>query len=112
MFVPNKSPAPGGSLNIRALRRHLIRWTLWRKLQRIGGQEAPSFNMVRLITLLAAVAAATTAVIVPASCFLVAQARLRGEVEIRALVYAGQVAEEARRNPDFWNALADTASEL
>ena len=39
--------------------------------------------MVRVITLLAALAATTIAAIVPVSCFLAAEARLRGEVEIR-----------------------------
>ena len=68
--------------------------------------------MVRLITWLAALAAVTTAATVPVSCFLVARARLRGEIEMHALLYAGQVAEEARRNPAFWNALADSAAEL
>jgi diguanylate cyclase (GGDEF)-like protein len=67
--------------------------------------------MVRLITLLAGLAAVTIAVVLPTSCFLVAQARLRGEVEIRAQLYAAQVEEEARENPALWNALAGSAME-
>jgi hypothetical protein len=44
--------------------------------------------MVRMITLLAAFAAMTIAAIMPVSCFLAAQARVRGEVEINAELYA------------------------
>ncbi len=65
--------------------------------------------MVRVITLLAALAATTIAAIVPVSCFLAAEARLRGEVEIRAQHYANDVADEARQNPALWNALADSS---
>ena len=67
--------------------------------------------MVRLITFLAALAALAIAAILPISCFLVAEAQLRGEVEIRAQLYASQVAEEARQNPMLWNALAGSAIE-
>ena len=63
-----------------------------------------------MITLLAAFGAASIATIMPVSCFLAAQARLRGEVEINAYYYASQVAEEARQNPAFWNALADSST--
>ncbi len=66
--------------------------------------------MVRMITLLAALAATTIAAIVPVSCFLAAEARLRGEVEISAQHYASEVAEEARQNPALWNALADSST--
>ena len=72
--------------------------------------STPNAGMVRMITLLAALAATTIAAIVPVSCFLAAQARLRGEVEIRAQHYASDVAEEARQNPDLWNALADSST--
>lgn len=65
-----------------------------------------------MITVLAALAAVTIAAVMPASWFLAAQARLRGEVEIRAQLYATQVADEARTNPAFWNALAGSATEL
>jgi diguanylate cyclase (GGDEF)-like protein len=63
-----------------------------------------------MITLLAAFGATSIATIMPVSCFLAAQARLRGEVEISAHYYASQVAEEARQNPAFWNALADSST--
>ena len=63
-------------------------------------------SMVRLITLLAALAALAIAATLPASCFLAAQARLRGEVEIQAQAYSRLVADEARQNPDVWNAMA------
>ena len=71
--------------------------------------STPNAGMVRMITLLAALAAATIAAIVPVSCFLAAEARLRGEVEISAQHYASEVAEEARQNPALWNALADSS---
>ncbi len=78
-------------------------------LSRMIAGDTPDKGMVRLITLLAALAALAIAVIVPISYFLVGQARLRGEIEARAQLYAGQVAEEARQNPAFWNALAGSA---
>jgi diguanylate cyclase (GGDEF)-like protein len=67
--------------------------------------------MVRLITLLAGLAAVAIVVILPTSYFLVAQARLRGEVEIGAQLYAAHVTDEARQNPALWNALAGSAAE-
>jgi diguanylate cyclase (GGDEF)-like protein len=72
--------------------------------------STPNAGMVRMITLLAALAATTIAAIVPVSCFLAAEARLRGEVEISAQHYASEVAEEARQNPALWNALADSST--
>ncbi len=72
--------------------------------------STPNAGVVRMITLLAALAATTIAAIVPVSCFLAAQARLRGEVEINAQHYASDVAEEARQNPALWNALADSST--
>jgi diguanylate cyclase (GGDEF)-like protein len=66
--------------------------------------------MVRMITLLAALAATTIAAIVPVSYFLAAEARLRGEVEVRAQHFANDVVEEARQNPALWNALADSST--
>jgi diguanylate cyclase (GGDEF)-like protein len=66
--------------------------------------------MVRMITLLAALAATTIAAIVPVSYFLAAEARLRGEVEVRAQHFANDVLEEARQNPALWNALADSST--
>jgi diguanylate cyclase (GGDEF)-like protein len=72
--------------------------------------STPNAGMVRVITLLAAFAAMTIAAIMPVSCFLAAQARLRGEVEISAQHYASKVAEEARQNPALWNALADSST--
>ncbi|MFL5256885.1 MAG: hypothetical protein ACJ8AI_29125 [Rhodopila sp.] len=74
----------------------------------LGKAGTPSAIMVRLISLLTGLAAATIAAIVPAAWFLVAEARLRGEVEFHAQLYATQVAQEARQNPAFWNALADS----
>jgi hypothetical protein len=72
--------------------------------------STPNAGMVRMITLLAALAATTIAAIVLVSCFLAAEARLRGEVEISAQHYASEVAEEARQNPALWNALADSST--
>ncbi len=65
--------------------------------------------MVRMITLLAALAAVMIAAAPPVSYFLAAQARLRGALEIQTQLYASQVADEARQNPVFWNALAGSA---
>jgi diguanylate cyclase (GGDEF)-like protein len=73
--------------------------------------DTPDAGIVQMITLLAALAALTIAIILPIAGFLVVQARLRGEVEIRAQLYAGQVAEEARQNPMLWNALAGSTVE-
>jgi diguanylate cyclase (GGDEF)-like protein len=112
MSASDKTSMLDGGLKAGPPRRLSSYRTLWQKLRRIGARETPSLNMVRLITWLAALAAVTTAATVPVSCFLVARARLRGEIEMHALLYAGQVAEEARRNPAFWNALADSAAEL
>jgi signal transduction histidine kinase/CheY-like chemotaxis protein len=64
-----------------------------------------------MITLLAALATVMIAGIPPISYFLTVQARLRGEVEIQTQLYASQVAAEARQNPVFWNALADSVTE-
>ena len=80
-------------------------------MQRTAVAGTPNASMVRLITLLAALAAMAIAAILPASWFLAAQARLRGEVEIHAQLYASHVADEARQNPVFWNALADSPVE-
>jgi diguanylate cyclase (GGDEF)-like protein len=71
-----------------------------------------SATVVRLISLLAGLAAMTIAVIVPIAWFLVAEARLRGEVEIQAQLYADKVADEARQNPAFWNGLADSSVQV
>jgi diguanylate cyclase (GGDEF)-like protein len=80
-------------------------------LPQLAVPSAPNAAMVRMITLLAAFAAMTIAAIMPVSCFLAAQARVRGEVEINAQLYAREVAEEARQNPSFWNALADSSTD-
>jgi hypothetical protein len=63
----------------------------------------PNASIVRMITLLAALATVVIAGIPPISYFLAVQARLHGEVEIQTQLYAGQVAAEARQNPVFWN---------
>jgi diguanylate cyclase (GGDEF)-like protein len=73
--------------------------------------SVPNAGMVRMITLLAAFAAIAIAAIIPISCFIAAQARLRGEVEISAQDYASRVAQEARQNPALWNGLADSSTE-
>jgi diguanylate cyclase (GGDEF)-like protein len=73
--------------------------------------NAPSAGMVHMITLLAAFAAVTIAAVLPVSCFLAAQARLRGEIEINVQLYASEVAEAARQSPALWNALADSATD-
>ncbi|PPQ32224.1 hypothetical protein CCS01_15875 [Rhodopila globiformis] len=92
--------------------RHLISSGLARLPVHAAGSDdaaTTSATVVRLISLLAGLAAMTIAVIVPIAWFLVADARLRGEVEVQAQLYAGDVVEEARQNPAFWNALADSS---
>jgi diguanylate cyclase (GGDEF)-like protein len=94
--------------------RHPIRFVhahMFKIPRRPSAAGTPNAGMVGLITLLAALAAMAIAAILPASWFLVAQAHLRGEVEIHAQLYANQVADEARQNPVFWNALADDTAE-
>ena len=89
--------------------RNLIfngRASVLRNSEHIGKAGTPSGSMVRLISLLAGLAAVTIAAIVPVSWFLVAEARLHGELEFHTQLYASQVAEEARQNPALWNALA------
>jgi diguanylate cyclase (GGDEF)-like protein len=68
--------------------------------------DAPDTGIVRLITLLAALAAVVIAGVIPAAYFFAAQARLRGEIEAGAQLYAADVTEAAQQNPRFWNALA------
>jgi hypothetical protein len=95
--------------------RHRIRAAYERIFEiphRTATPGTPTAGMVGLITLLAALAASAIAVIVPASWFLVAQAHLRGEVEIHAQLYATRVADEARRNPALWNSLADGPTDV
>src|SRR5216684_223988 len=75
-----------------------------KRLTRIGIPGTPNDRIVRMITLLAALAAVTIAAIVPISWFMAAQSRLRGELEIHARIYASEVADEARQNPALWNA--------
>ncbi len=70
----------------------------------------PNIYIVRIITLLAAVVATATAAIAPTASFLVSRERLHAELQITAEQFAAQVAAEARRNPAFWNALADSAA--
>jgi diguanylate cyclase (GGDEF)-like protein len=80
-------------------------------LPRAAIPGTPNASMVRTITLLAALAAVMIAAVPPASYFLAAQARLGGAVEIQTQLYAGEVADEARQNPAFWNALAGSATQ-
>jgi len=75
-------------------------------VRRFACSDAPDTGIVRLIALLAALAAVVIAAVIPASYFLVAQARLRGEIEVGAQLYAADVTEAAQQNPRLWNALA------
>jgi diguanylate cyclase (GGDEF)-like protein len=67
--------------------------------------------MVWLITLLAALAALVTVIVIPASYFFAAQARLQGEIHAGARLYAADVTDAAQQNPRLWNALAGGAHE-
>src|SRR5689334_17340852 len=106
--------APQTTSSGRKLRPWIRNWisigrgTMREKAGHLGKAGTPNATMVRLISLLAGLAAVAIAAIVPAAWFLVAEARLRGEVEFHAQLYAAQVAQEARQNPAFWNALADS----
>jgi diguanylate cyclase (GGDEF)-like protein len=82
---------------------------IFERLPRTTIAGTPNASMVRMITLLAALAAVMIAAAPPVSYFLAAQARLRGAVEIQNQLYASQAADEARQNPVFWNALAGSA---
>ena len=89
---------------------HPSRWLLWRSVRGLFTSDAPTASMVHLITLLAGLAAFAIAVALPAAWFFAAKAGLRGEVEIRAQLYATQVGEAARQDPALWNALAGDAT--
>ncbi len=107
-------PATNNVTEVFSQWRHpflIVHAYLHARMQRTAVAAAPNTSMVRLITLLAALAAAASAAVLPTAWFLAAEARLRGEVEIRAQLYASDVAEEARQNPVFWNALADSPIE-
>jgi diguanylate cyclase (GGDEF)-like protein len=82
-----------------------------RSLRGTANPGTPNASIVRMITMLAALATVMIAAIPPISYFLAVQARLRGAVEIQTQLYVSQVAAEARQNPVFWNALADSATE-
>jgi len=89
---------------------HPSRWLLWRSVRGLFTSDAPTASMVHLITLLAGLAAFAIAVALPTAWFFAAKAGLRGEVEIRAQLYATQVGEAARQDPALWNALAGDAT--
>jgi diguanylate cyclase (GGDEF)-like protein len=73
-------------------------------------RASPSAGVIRTLTVLATLSAVTIATIIPAAWYFVAEARLRGDVEVRARVFADRVADEARRNPALLEALAGSAS--
>ena len=73
-------------------------------------QDTPNVGMVRMMTMLAGLAAVMIALIVPISWFLAARAGLLGEVQIHAHVFLLQVEDEARQNPAFWNAMAGSVA--
>jgi hypothetical protein len=102
--VPGSNPSRWRSVHIAYER-------ISRSLPRTTIPATPNASMVRMITLLAALATVMIAAIPSVCYFLAVQARLRGEVEIQTQLYAGQVAAEARQNPVFWNALAGSAME-
>lgn len=76
------------------------------RIRRLACRGAPDTGIVFLITFFAALAALVIAAVIPGSYFLAAQARVRGEIESGARLYAGEVAEAAQQNPRFWNVLA------
>src|SRR5579863_925753 len=80
-------------------------------VRRIICSCAPAIGIVGLITLLAALAAVVISIVIPASYFSAAQARVRGEIEAVAELYAADVTEAAQQDPRLWNALAGGAHE-
>src|SRR6185437_4354691 len=84
---------------VHAACTHPSRWLLWRSVRGFFTNDAPTASMVHLITLLAALAAFAIAAALPTAWFFAAKAGLRGEVEIRAQLYAAQVGEAARQDP-------------
>jgi len=95
----------------------------WRSLQALCGagfglwsrQPAAGLSTVRRmrrITLLAVLADVAVAAIIPVAWFLADQSRLHGALEIDARLFANEVAAEARRSPEFWNALVDGSTQL
>ena len=84
----------------------LASWRLVSHVLSLISPDSPDTAIVRLITLLAALAAVVIAAVIPASYFLAAQARLRGEIEAGAPLYAADVTDAAQQNPRLWNALA------
>src|ERR1700722_3407188 len=89
----------------RAEQTPLASWYPVNLLRRLVCPAAPDSGMVYLITLLAALAAMVTVVVIPASYFFAAQARLQGEIETGAQLYAADVTGAAQQNPRLWNAL-------
>jgi diguanylate cyclase (GGDEF)-like protein len=94
---------------VHAACSHPPHWLLLGSVRGLFTTDAPTASVVRLITLLAALAAFAIAAALPTAWFFAARAGLRGEVEIRAQLYAAQIGEAARQDPVLWNALAGDA---
>lgn len=113
MIAAAENPAPGCVAETDPRWWHLVQ-TAYACIDNTRPERTvdsmPNAGMVHMITFLAALAALTIAAVVPVSWFLTADARLRGEIEIDAQLYAHKAAEEARQNPVLWNALADSST--
>ncbi|WP_207191675.1 putative bifunctional diguanylate cyclase/phosphodiesterase [Paracraurococcus ruber] len=68
----------------------------------LSARRAAPDDMARVVTLLAAAAALTTALALPAAYLFAAYGRLDGRLETSATLHAAEVAEMARANPAFW----------
>jgi signal transduction histidine kinase/CheY-like chemotaxis protein len=68
--------------------------------------KAPNRTVTRLVTWLAIFTALLIAILPPGAYFAAGRYRLLGALEADAQVYAADVADTARQDPDFWNALA------
>src|ERR1043165_6154231 len=68
--------------------------------------ETSNRTIARIVTVLAGLSAVMIAVTLPLTYYSAARFRLEGTLESGAQSYAIEVAETARQNPEFWNALA------
>ncbi|MDO9713072.1 putative bifunctional diguanylate cyclase/phosphodiesterase [Paracraurococcus lichenis] len=64
--------------------------------------KTPEADMVRIVTLLAAMASVVIALCLPAAYLFAVHGRLQGALETSATLHAAEVVELARQNPAFW----------
>jgi diguanylate cyclase (GGDEF)-like protein len=104
-------PEPGGwSWSRPAFGGRTALLRMLRAMREISRQATvsttPTLGMVRMITLLAGLAAFSISAALPISFFFVALSGLRAAIESSVHTYAFQAEREAGQNPAFWNAMA------